>query len=107
LVDAGGSQSCAPSDLPILQDDRIAWNGQPVCVVVADTLEQAQYAASLGSSSTTPASRRISRSTGSSGRGESCPNDILGEPPEVTVGDPDAALASAAVRVDHLYRTPW
>jgi len=47
IFDVEGGSSCSPSDLPIMQDDRVSWNGQPVAVVVAETLEQAQYAASL------------------------------------------------------------
>lgn len=34
----------AASDLPILQDDRVHWDGQPVAVIVAETLEQAEHA---------------------------------------------------------------
>ena len=41
------SKGFAASDLPVLQDDRVNWDGQPVAVVVAETLDQAEYAASL------------------------------------------------------------
>ena len=34
-------------DLPVMQDDRIHWNGQPIAVVLAATQEQADHAASL------------------------------------------------------------
>ena len=44
---SGQGQGCAPSDLPIMQDDSVRWNGQPVAVVIADTLEQAEFAATL------------------------------------------------------------
>ncbi len=37
----------ALSDLPIMQDATIHWDGEPVAVVVAETLDQASYAASL------------------------------------------------------------
>jgi len=37
----------AASDLPILQDATVNWDGQPVAVVIAETLEQAEHAASL------------------------------------------------------------
>jgi hypothetical protein len=37
----------AASDLPILQDSSVHWDGQPVAVVVAETLEQAEHAAWL------------------------------------------------------------
>src|SRR5918994_4308431 len=33
--------------LPIMQDDRIHWNGQPIAVVLAETQEQADHAKSL------------------------------------------------------------
>ena len=33
--------------LPIMQDDRIHWNGQPIVIVLAETQEQADHAASL------------------------------------------------------------
>ena len=36
-----------PSDLPVMQDDRIHWNGQPIALVLADSQEQADHAASL------------------------------------------------------------
>ena len=39
--------AAAASDLPIMQDDRLHWNGQPIAVVLAETQEQADYAASL------------------------------------------------------------
>jgi xanthine dehydrogenase YagR molybdenum-binding subunit len=33
--------------LHVLQDDQVRFNGQPVALVIAETLEQAEYAASL------------------------------------------------------------
>ncbi len=39
--------AAAASDLPIMQDDRIHWNGQPIAVVLAETQEQADHATSL------------------------------------------------------------
>ena len=39
--------AAAASDLPIMQDERIHWNGQPIAVVLAKTQEQADHAASL------------------------------------------------------------
>ena len=35
------------SDLPVMQDDSIHWNGEPVAIVLAETQEQADHAASL------------------------------------------------------------
>ena len=96
MFDLQTAKGVRASDLPILQDDRVHWNGQPVAVVVADTLEQAEHAASL------VARRLRRRRAGASlvrrAQGAAVvPKDILGEPPEVTIGDADKALAEAAV----------
>lgn len=34
-------------DLPVMQDDRVHWNGQPIALVLAQTQEQADHAKSL------------------------------------------------------------
>ena len=34
-------------DLPVMQDDRVHWNGQPIALVLAASQEQADHAASL------------------------------------------------------------
>src|SRR5476649_1653963 len=39
--------AAAMSDLPVMQDDRLYWNGQPIAVVLAETQEQADHAKSL------------------------------------------------------------
>ncbi|MGO4863315.1 hypothetical protein ACTP2L_07015, partial [Campylobacter jejuni] len=36
-----------PDTVPILQDDQVHWNGQPIACVLAETQEQADHAASL------------------------------------------------------------
>ena len=40
-------KAAAGSDLPVMQDDSIHWNGEPVAIVLAETQEQADHAASL------------------------------------------------------------
>src|SRR6204780_4911795 len=37
-------RAAGPDDLPIMQDDRVHWNGQPVAIVLAETQEQAEHA---------------------------------------------------------------
>ncbi|MEZ5931163.1 MAG: hypothetical protein R3F54_04310 [Alphaproteobacteria bacterium] len=37
----------AGSELPVMQDNEIHWNGQPIALVLAETQEQADHAASL------------------------------------------------------------
>ncbi|MFI6577965.1 xanthine dehydrogenase family protein molybdopterin-binding subunit [Nocardiopsis sp. NPDC050513] len=95
----------SPSDLPVMQDERIHWNGQPVAVVVADTWERAGHAASLvrvDYDEETPTTCFDEAKADAV-----LPPDILGEPSEIRVGDAAAALSEAAVGVDRVYRTPW
>jgi len=101
----GEGQGCAPSDLPIMQDDSVRWNGQPVAVVIADTLEQAEFAATLVA--VDYASEPAHVSFDQLKAGAVVPADVIGEPPEVRVGDAETALAAAPVSVDAVYRTPW
>ena len=105
LMNVDRPKAFAPSDLPILQDNRVSWNGQPLAVVVADTLEQAEYAASLVRVEYELDPAHVSfddiKATAAP------PSDILGEPAELTIGNPDTSLAAADLTVDDLYRTPW
>ena len=90
--------------LHMLQDDRVVHQGQHVAVVVAETLEQAEHAASLVGVSyvAEPAVTVFADALLMSvpaGDGEE-PD----EPPgETRRGDPDGALATAAVRIDAQY----
>jgi xanthine dehydrogenase YagR molybdenum-binding subunit len=103
-MQAGGA-GFALSDLPYMQDDAVSWDGQPVAVVVADTLEDAEHAASLVRVEYEPAAEPAV-SFDAEKHNAVRPQSVLGEPPEVTIGDPDAALQQAAVKVDQIYRTP-
>jgi xanthine dehydrogenase YagR molybdenum-binding subunit len=105
VFDVEGGHSCSPSDLPIMQTDRVRWNGQPVAVVVAETLEQAQYAASLVEVQYDAATPVLSFDAGQSSA--VVPKTVIGEAPEVSVGDARRALHTADVSVDQVYRTPW
>jgi xanthine dehydrogenase YagR molybdenum-binding subunit len=40
-------KAAGPDELPVMQDDRVHWNGQPVALVLAETQEQADHAHSL------------------------------------------------------------
>lgn len=94
----------AASDLPPLQDDRIQWDGQPVAMVVATTLEQAEHAASL-----VRVEYEMEKATLSFDEAKPdafVPSEIIGEEPEVKVGDAEKALAEATFKVDQVYRTP-
>ncbi|KQO77579.1 xanthine dehydrogenase family protein molybdopterin-binding subunit [Rhizobium sp. Leaf262] len=92
------------SDLPVMQNDEIHWNGQPIAVVLADTQEQADYAASL-----VKASYALLPAVTSFDDAKKKPrqlDNILGQPPVVEIGDAEAALKAAEFQVDVTYRTP-
>jgi xanthine dehydrogenase YagR molybdenum-binding subunit len=94
----------ALSDLPIMQNSEVHWDGEPVAVVVAETLEQAEYAASLVHveyEAETPAVSFEGM------KAEAVvPTDIMGEPSEMMIGNTDKGMKEAAVSVSHIYRAP-
>ncbi len=91
-------------DLPILQDDQVHWNGQPIAVVLARTQEQADHAASLVHVvyDREPATTAFAAAKAKGTK----PGTFQGEPLKVEIGDAEAALAAAAHRVDVTYATP-
>jgi len=89
--------------LRVLQDAHIKFTGQPVAVVVAETQALAEYGASLVAVSyAAEASGRV-RFDASLARPTSDAAAKRGRGPESRVGDPEAALAGADVRVDADY----
>ncbi len=96
-------QAAFGSSLPVMQDDSIHWNGEPVALVLADTQEQADYAASL--IQVTYASHPP-RSFAEAKTEPRIPDTLVGQPVQVTVGDAEAALADAPHSVDRTYTTP-
>ncbi len=91
-------------DLPIMQDERIHWNGQPIAVVLAETQEQADHAKSLirASYETEPA---ITAFAEAKAQGTE-PGLFMGQPLQQAIGDAEATLAASAVSVDAHYSTP-
>jgi len=87
---------------PVMQDDLVRWNGQPLAVVIADTMEQADYAAGLVGVSYETATPQLAFSVAHS----HLPEDVLGQPPRLHKGDAASALASAFASVDQTYTTP-
>ncbi|MBB4908672.1 xanthine dehydrogenase family protein molybdopterin-binding subunit [Actinophytocola algeriensis] len=99
-----------PPDFPYpkrfipLQDTRIHHNGQPVAYVVAETLEQAQEAATL-----VRVRYRVAPPTAllADALDEAfLPRDFRGRPNETVRGDAAAALERAEVRVEQEYTSP-
>ncbi len=100
----GDNPSSGTTLVPILNTDQISWNGQPVAVVVAESHEQAEYAASLIAVS-------YSGERGANSFEESIPqatepNEIMGESAAVKKGDADAVFQAATHRVDLTFTTP-
>ena len=98
------NKACGGDDLPVMQDDRIHWNGQPIAVTVAATQEQADHAASL-IVATYAAEAAITSPEAARAAGTE-PGEFQGEPLKVAIGDAEAALAAAAFRTDAIYTTP-
>src|SRR5918998_1495367 len=88
--------------LNVLQDDRVSHQGQPIALVIADTLEQANHAATLvrvtyaPETGTTDITRvdPVLPTQQKTDQGET-------RPPETRRGDPERALGSAEVKVDY------
>lgn len=93
--------------LHVLQDDRVSHQGQPIALVIAETLEQASHAATLVrvAYGEEPAITDISDvqpvlpTRQQTDQGERRPS-------ETRRGDPEGALASAEVKVDQTYVIP-
>ena len=93
--------------LHVLQDDRVSHQGQSIALVIADTLEQANHAATLVRVAYAPETG----ATDISGAEPVLPTQEktdqgAGLPPETRRGDPEGALASAEVKVDQTYVIP-
>jgi xanthine dehydrogenase YagR molybdenum-binding subunit len=98
------SRGAATSDLPVMQDSSIHWNGEPVALVIAETQEQADYAATLIRVSYEAAQAETIFDADSAKAKSSGP--ILGEDAKVEVGHAEAALKRSKTVVDEIYRTP-
>jgi xanthine dehydrogenase YagR molybdenum-binding subunit len=97
-------KAAGPDDLPIMQDDRIHWNGQPVAIVLAETQEQAEHAQTLIRVTYEEQNPVISLAAAKAKGSE--PGLFMGEPLKQKVGDAEAALAAAPHKVDVAYTTP-
>ena len=102
-----GSQPKAAGgdDVPVLQDDQVHWNGQPIALVLAETQEQADHAQSL-IQVTYEASADGVTSLAQAKTNGSEPGVFQGEPLKLEIKDAEAMLAAAAHKVDARYTTP-
>ncbi len=97
-------KACGPDDVPVMQDDRIHWNGQPVAIVLAKTQEQADHAQTLirvaYAEDSPVTSLEAAKAKGSE------PGRFMGEPLKLAIKDAEAMLAAAPHKVDVRYTTP-
>ncbi|MGZ8397390.1 MAG: xanthine dehydrogenase family protein molybdopterin-binding subunit [Rhodoplanes sp.] len=93
--------------LHVLQDDRVNHQGQPIALVIANTLEQANHAATLVRVTYAPetATTDITRVEPVRPTREQ-PDQPERRPSETRRGDPEGALATAEVKVDQTYVIP-
>ncbi|MFC4536525.1 xanthine dehydrogenase family protein molybdopterin-binding subunit [Sphaerisporangium dianthi] len=95
----------ADEDLAVLQSRRVAYRGQYVAVVVAETLDDAREAARTLRVEYAPEEHDVGLRADHPKLYR--PDGVnAGYPTDTEQGDPDAALASAPVVVDEVYSTP-
>jgi xanthine dehydrogenase YagR molybdenum-binding subunit len=100
----GDTSSAASSSIPYLNTDEVYFNGQPVAVIVAETLEQAEHAATLVVVEYEEQAAKLSLQLEKPHA--VVPANILGEPAELKEGDAENTLAVARYKTDHVYTTP-
>jgi xanthine dehydrogenase YagR molybdenum-binding subunit len=91
-------------DRVVFEDDRVHYVGQYVALVVAESLEQARYAADRVTVSY--AAERPAIATDTAMDTAYDPGEFFGEKLTMTRGNPDAAFSAAAVTLDASYTTP-
>lgn len=97
------ARSPAGRRLSLLQDDRVHYNGQPIALVVAETLERATDAAQRVTVTYDVGAPRVAiEETGT----VSMPPVSVGRPPDSRRGDIDRGLAAADVVITRCYTTP-
>ena len=97
--------STEDAELAILQSGDIAFRNQFVGGVVAETSEIARHAAGLVEIAYEERPHEVEMRADADDLRDAKPR-VPGFPPATTLGDADAALSSAAVRIDETYRTP-
>jgi xanthine dehydrogenase YagR molybdenum-binding subunit len=90
--------------LQVLQDDVVHYDGQPIAVVIADTLERAQQAAALVGVDYAP-EQAVTTLEAEVARAYA-PKQAVRDATDSERGDFDRAFGAAAVRVEQTYTTP-
>src|SRR4030095_84315 len=102
--DESEQPGAASSSIPYLNTDEIYFYGQPIALIVAETLEQAEYAATLVTVDYEEQEAKLSLMTEKSQA--VVPANVLGESADLQLGDAAGALAAARYKVDNVYSTP-
>jgi xanthine dehydrogenase YagR molybdenum-binding subunit len=109
-LNVGKPEPPARRNLSVLEDTEVHYNGQPIALVVATTLEQARYAETLLKIKykAKPAKLELPAEYAKQGRlGEArWPKNPGKEPAGNKRGDVDAGFAAATTTVDEMYGTP-
>lgn len=94
-----------PTDLAVMQSDRVVYHGQIIGAVVAETLDVARHAASLVRIDYEQEPHAVQLDTD---RADLYTPQVLngGYVPETFKGDVAAGLASAQLKLEHAYETP-
>jgi xanthine dehydrogenase YagR molybdenum-binding subunit len=95
----GEGDGVAGSNLPVMQDDAIHWNGEAVAVVLAETQEQADHAVGLVSVNYA-AEQAVTDFAAARAERARDPSTVVGEPSVVETGGAEQARAAADHRVD-------
>jgi xanthine dehydrogenase YagR molybdenum-binding subunit len=97
-------KAAGPDSVPVMQDDRIHWNGQPVALVLAETQEQADHAQSLIEVTYVEESPVTSLAAAKAKGTE--PGVFMGAPLKQEIGKAEEAFAAAPHKIDVTYTTP-
>ncbi len=89
--------------LSLLQDDSVHYNNQPVAVVVAETLNQAIYGASLVRVKYQQGGAKLDFAAGFP---TAHPGGHGHDPANVSAGELARGMAAGEVKIDEVYRTP-
>lgn len=106
FTDKADKDEMAPGGTPLraLYTDKIVFSGQPIALVVAETYEQARYAANLVKATYT-AEKSATETEALLAKAYKTPPDDPQKPPKVR-GNPKQALAAAAVKIEAEYSIP-
>jgi xanthine dehydrogenase YagR molybdenum-binding subunit len=102
----GGKAAVHPPagrSLSVLQDNLVRYNNEPIAVVVAETLNQAFYAASLINVKYNAATPALDFEAGFP---SAHPGGHGGDPASIGIGDVAKGQAQAEVTLDEIYTTP-